>query len=136
MRDGAAGQGSEIRISLRPFYVDATLAVPPGANAVVLLARADAARGFPAVRGGLADELRGAGLAVGEVDLVTLTSASAVSGFVDAVGADAARGASAASIGPITSEAARAAGLDVAIEAEESTMDGLVDAIVARYARG
>jgi uroporphyrinogen III methyltransferase/synthase len=82
-----------------------------------------------------AENLRAA-LEQGEVDLVTLMSASAVSGFVDAVGADAARGAAAASIGPITSEAARAAGLDVAIEAEESTMDGLVDAIVAKYARG
>ena len=82
-----------------------------------------------------AENLRAA-LEHGEVDLITLTSASAVSGFVEAVGPEAARGASAASIGPLTSEAARAAGLEVSIEAEETTIDGLVDAIVAQYARG
>ncbi|CAN5678348.1 uroporphyrinogen-III C-methyltransferase [soil metagenome] len=81
-----------------------------------------------------AENLRAA-LEQGEVELVTLTSASAVTGLVDAVGMDAARRVAAASIGPITSEAARSAGLDVAIEASESTIDGLVDAIVARYAR-
>ncbi len=82
-----------------------------------------------------AENLRAA-LEHGEVDLVTLTSASAVAGLIDAVGPDASSGAPAASIGPITSEAARAAGLDVTIEATESTIDGLVDAIVARYAGG
>ncbi|MDQ3516525.1 MAG: uroporphyrinogen-III C-methyltransferase, partial [Gemmatimonadota bacterium] len=87
-------------------------------------------RSVPQAEG--AENLRAA-LEHGEVDLVTLTSASAVAGLVDAVGPDAASGAPAASIGPITSEAARAAGLDVTIEAKESTIDGLVDAIVARY---
>ncbi|MEO6331551.1 MAG: uroporphyrinogen-III C-methyltransferase [Gemmatimonadaceae bacterium] len=82
-----------------------------------------------------AENLRAA-LEHGEVDLVTLTSASAVAGLIGAVGPDASSGAPAASIGPITSEAARAAGLDVTIEATESTIDGLVDAIVARYAGG
>lgn len=82
-----------------------------------------------------AENLRAA-LEHGEVDLVTLTSASAVAGLIDAVGPGASSGAPAASIGPITSEAARAAGLDVTIEATESTIDGLVDAIVARYAGG
>ncbi len=90
-------------------------------------------RSVPQAEG--AENLRAA-LEHGEVDLVTLTSASAVAGLVDAVGPDAASGAPAASIGPITSEAARAAGLDVTIEAKESTIDGLVDAIVARYAGG
>lgn len=82
-----------------------------------------------------AENLRAA-LEHGEVDLVTLTSASAVAGLVDAVGADAATGAPTASIGPITSDAARAAGMDVTIEAGESTIDGLVDAIVETYAGG
>ncbi len=82
-----------------------------------------------------AENLRAA-LEHGEVDLITLTSASAVSGLLDAVGEAAARGASAASIGPITSEAARAAGLEVTVEAAESTIDGLVDAIVGAYASG
>jgi len=90
-------------------------------------------RSVPQAEG--AENLRAA-LEHGAVELVTLTSASAVAGLVDAVGPDAASGAPAASIGPITSEAARAAGLDVTIEAKESTIDGLVDAIVARYAGG
>ncbi len=67
----------------------------------------------------------------GEVHLVTFTSASAVRAFVNAIGKDAARTAPGASIGPITSEAVRAAGLDVAIEASESTIDGLVQAIAS-----
>ena len=66
-------------------------------------------------------------------DLVTFTSASSVNAFVAAVGDDAARRVPAASIGPITSDAARAAGLEIVVEASESTMAGLVDAIAAHY---
>jgi uroporphyrinogen III methyltransferase/synthase len=68
-------------------------------------------------------------LEAGDVDLVTFTSASSVNGFVDAVGEDAARRAPAATIGPITSTAARERGLDVRIEAEQSTIGGLVEAV-------
>ena len=50
-------------------------------------------------------------LAAGRVDAVTFASASAVRGFVDAVGAELARRAPAVSIGPVTSEAVRAAGI-------------------------
>ncbi len=75
-----------------------------------------------------ADELK-ARLTNGGVDLVTFTSASSVRAFVDAVGADAARRAPAASIGPVTSAAAREAGLEVVVEASESTIPGLADAI-------
>jgi uroporphyrinogen III methyltransferase/synthase len=74
-----------------------------------------------------ADALR-AELERGEIDLVTFTSASSVNAFVDAVGEDAARRAPAVSIGPITSNAARARGLDVKAEAARSTIDGLVEA--------
>jgi uroporphyrinogen III methyltransferase/synthase len=68
------------------------------------------------------------------VDLVTFTSASSVTNFVDAVGRDLVRQAPAASIGPVTSQAARAAGLDVVVEATESTIPGLVDAVVDYFA--
>jgi uroporphyrinogen III methyltransferase/synthase len=68
-------------------------------------------------------------LDAGEVDLVTLTSASSVRGYVDAVGEVAARRAPAASIGPVTTEAARRAGLEVAAEATTSTIAGLVEAV-------
>ncbi|HEY4130482.1 MAG TPA: uroporphyrinogen-III synthase, partial [Gemmatimonadaceae bacterium] len=70
----------------------------------------------------------------GEIDLVTFTSASSVNAFVSAVGEDAARQVSAASIGPITSDAARNAGLEVVVEAAESTIPGLVDALIEHFA--
>jgi uroporphyrinogen III methyltransferase/synthase len=66
----------------------------------------------------------------GALSLATFTSASSVRAFVEIVGPDAARRIRAATIGPVTSEAARAAGLEVEIEAAESTMEGLVAAIV------
>ncbi len=75
----------------------------------------------------VADQLR-----AGEIDLVTLSSSSTARFFVDAVGAEAARAAPAASIGPVTSQAARALGLHVAVESDQSTIPALVDAIVAR----
>jgi uroporphyrinogen III methyltransferase/synthase len=85
------------------------------------------------VDGAGADELRGRLLA-GGADLVTFTSASSVNAFVGAVGADAAARAPAASIGPITSQAARENKLSVAIEAASSTIPGLVDAICEHFA--
>jgi len=66
----------------------------------------------------------------GKVHLVTFTSASAVRAFIEAVGAETALRVAAASIGPQTSEALRAAGMEVKHEAAESTIDGLVSAIV------
>ena len=80
-----------------------------------------------------ADEVRRA-VAAGEVDLVTFTSASTVRGFVDAVGAELAVRVPAAVIGPITSDAARAAGIDVVVESPVATIAGLVDAILAARA--
>jgi uroporphyrinogen III methyltransferase/synthase len=64
----------------------------------------------------------------GGVDLVTFTSASSVNSFVDAVGADAAQRVPAVTIGPITTAAAKARGLEVRAEAKQSTIAGLVDA--------
>jgi uroporphyrinogen-III synthase len=66
----------------------------------------------------------------GKVDVVTFTSASAVRGFVDAVGEELSARAAGASIGPQTSDALRAAGIEVKYEATESTIDGLVAAIM------
>ena len=65
----------------------------------------------------------------GEVDLVTFTSASTVTNFVQLVGASRATGTRAACIGPITAATARDAGFDVTVEAEEYTVPGLVAAI-------
>lgn len=68
-------------------------------------------------------------LETGTVNLATFTSASAVRGYVDAVGEELARRAPAASIGPVTSEAITAAGVELKCEAKESTIEGLIDAI-------
>lgn len=65
------------------------------------------------------------------VDAVTLTAPSAVAAWVAAVG-DAAAAIPVVSIGPVTSDAARAAGLTVGAEAAPSTSEGLAEA-VRRY---
>jgi uroporphyrinogen III methyltransferase/synthase len=71
-----------------------------------------------------------AALESGTVDVVTFTSSSTVRYFVDAVGVDAARRARVASMGPITSETARALGLTVQVEAREATIEALVEAVL------
>jgi uroporphyrinogen-III synthase len=65
-------------------------------------------------------------------DWVTFTSSSTVSNFVEAAGVEALQGVRVASIGPITSETARALGIHVDVEASPHTIDGLVEAIT-RY---
>ena len=65
-------------------------------------------------------------LDAGTVDLVTFTSASTVRHFVDALGAERARTVRGASIGPVTSDAARALGVPIEVEAAESTIASLV----------
>jgi uroporphyrinogen III methyltransferase/synthase len=79
-----------------------------------------------------AEELRAA-LARGAVDAVTFASASAVRGYVDAVGAELARRAPAATIGPVTTEAARSAAIPIAAEAATASIDALVAAVVAMF---
>ena len=67
-------------------------------------------------------------------DLVTFTSASSVAAFVSAVGEDAAHRCPAATIGPVTSAAAREHGITVVIEAADSTIAGLADAVCEQLA--
>jgi uroporphyrinogen III methyltransferase/synthase len=64
-------------------------------------------------------------------DYVTFTSSSTVRNLTQALGDRFPRDARVVSIGPITSEAARAAGLEVDIEAERHDVDGLVEALLA-----
>jgi uroporphyrinogen III methyltransferase/synthase len=80
------------------------------------------------------DTLRAA-LDAGTVDLVTFTSASTVRHFVDALDPERAHAVRGASIGPVTSDAARALGVPVAVEAAESTIASLVQAITEYVAR-
>ncbi|HEX2204211.1 MAG TPA: uroporphyrinogen-III C-methyltransferase [Longimicrobium sp.] len=72
-------------------------------------------------------------LAAGDVDWVTFTAASTVRGFTDLVGTELGA-AKVASIGPITSAAARERGMTVDLEAREYTIPGLVRAILDFYA--
>jgi uroporphyrinogen III methyltransferase / synthase len=63
-------------------------------------------------------------------DYVTFTSSSTVRNLTEALGERFPAGARIVSIGPITSEAARGAGLEVAVEAERHDITGLIEALV------
>jgi uroporphyrinogen III methyltransferase/synthase len=63
-------------------------------------------------------------------DYVTFTSSSTVTNLTEALGDRFPRKARIVSIGPVTSEAARAAGLDVDVEAVRHDIDGLVTALL------
>ncbi|MGA2327665.1 MAG: uroporphyrinogen-III synthase [Bryobacteraceae bacterium] len=67
-------------------------------------------------------------------DWITFTSPSTVVNFMAVAGAEALAGVRVASIGPITSEAARKHGISVTVEAESFTTEGLVEAILAACA--
>jgi uroporphyrinogen III methyltransferase / synthase len=71
-----------------------------------------------------------------EADYVTFTSSSTVRNFMAAVNGRFPERARVVSIGPVTSEAAREAGLQVHAEAERHDPDGLIEALVADAARG
>lgn len=151
--DALAAAGIEVTLVPERFVAEGLLAVfpPPPADGGgrVVLAQAAAAR--PVLR----DGLRAAGWRVEAVeayrtvhpapapdvldraraaDAITFTSASTVHGYVAAAGADAVPPV-VASIGPITSEAARSVGLRVAVEADPHTIPGLVAALAAHLGR-
>ncbi len=63
-------------------------------------------------------------------DYVTFTSSSTVRNLTKALGERFPGGARIVSIGPVTSEAVRNAGLEVDVEAERHDIDGLVDALL------
>jgi uroporphyrinogen III methyltransferase/synthase len=78
----------------------------------------------------LIEEIDGQG-----IDLVTFASGAAVHGYVELVGEERAAATPAASIGPVTTEIARFRGIDVTIEAPESTIGSLVGAVAAAMGR-
>jgi uroporphyrinogen III methyltransferase/synthase len=69
-----------------------------------------------------------------EAEVITFTSSSTVTNFVDSYGADAAPEV-VATIGPVTSETAHNRGLEVAVEAAEHTVDGLIVALEDFFTR-
>jgi uroporphyrinogen III methyltransferase / synthase len=88
---------------------------------------------YRAIPDGAGAEKLARAIEAGKVDLATFTSASAVRGYIEAVGEDLALRIPAASIGPQTSDALREAGIEVEAEAEESTIDGLVSAVLRAF---
>jgi uroporphyrinogen III methyltransferase/synthase len=73
------------------------------------------------------------------IDLVTLTSSSTVTNLLDLLGDEGPallEGVTLASIGPITTATAEKAGLQVAITAASSTLEGLLEAMKAPTAPG
>ena len=82
---------------------------------------------------GEGSEKLGRAIESGRVDLVTFTSGSAVRGYIEAVGEDLALRVPAASIGPQTSDALREAGIEVKVQAEESTLDSLASAVLSAF---
>jgi uroporphyrinogen III methyltransferase/synthase len=68
-------------------------------------------------------------------DYVTFTSSSTVRNLTEALGERFPRGARVVSIGPVTSEAAREAGLEVHVEAERHDVEGLLESLLRDAAR-
>ncbi len=68
-------------------------------------------------------------------DYVTFTSSSTVTNLTAALGDRFPAGARVVSIGPVTSETARAAGLEVDVEAERHDVEGLIQALLEDAAR-
>ena len=68
-------------------------------------------------------------------DYVTFTSSSTVTNLTAALGDRFPSGARVVSIGPVTSESVRAAGLEVDVEAERHDVDGLLAALLADAAQ-
>lgn len=69
-------------------------------------------------------------------DYVTFTSSSTVTNLTEALGDRFPAGARIVSIGPVTSDSVRDAGLEVAVEADRHDVDGLLAALLADAATG
>jgi uroporphyrinogen III methyltransferase / synthase len=69
-----------------------------------------------------------------DADFITFTSSSTVRNFLAASPNGVPEGAKVVSIGPVTSETAREAGLTVDVEAERHDIDGLVEALLVAAA--
>jgi uroporphyrinogen III methyltransferase/synthase len=82
---------------------------------------------YRSVATGTASEALRAALSDGAAAVI-FASASAVRGYVDAVGVESARRIAAVSIGPVTTDAIHAAGIPFGAEATEASVAALVDA--------
>jgi uroporphyrinogen III methyltransferase/synthase len=101
---------------------------------VELGATVDVVRAYRTVSDGAGSDTLRPALEAGEVDAVTFASASAVAGYIAAVGPELARRAPAVSIGPITSQAVRAAGIELLAESAEASVGALASTVAAALA--
>lgn len=92
----------------------------------------DVATTYETVNSGRKKEELAKRIDAGEVDVITFTSSSTVTNFVEIMGADYALPSSIqiACIGPVTAATAKKAGFKIDIEHEEYTMEGLVQSLV------
>ena len=142
--DSLRAAGIDVDLVPERNVAEGLLAEMPSAPGTILLPQADRARPV------LAEGLRNAGGTVDTVvayrtvavspapeviavardaEAIAFTSASTVTSYIEAVGIDAVPPA-VVCIGPVTAEAASAAGLKVSDVAEPHTLDGLVAAVV------
>jgi uroporphyrinogen-III synthase len=77
----------------------------------------------------------GAVAGAGRCDAIAFTSSSTVNRTIEVLGVEGIPPVI-VSIGPVTSGAARAAGLEVTVEADPHTIEGVVDALVAALDSG
>jgi uroporphyrinogen-III synthase len=122
---------SDVRGSrvLYPCAAGARDVLPEGLR--VLGATVDVIHTYESVPDPDGQALLGRLLAAGDLDLVTVAAPSAVDALADVVPPERTAQIALASIGPVTSKAAKQAGFRVAVEADPYTVDGLVRAIVA-----
>ena len=122
---------SDVRGSrvLYPCAAGARDVLPDGLR--VLGATVDVIHTYESVPDPDGQALLGRLLAAGDLDLVTVAAPSAVDALADVVPPECTAQIALASIGPVTSKAAKQAGFRVAVEADPYTVDGLVRAIVA-----
>ena len=124
--------------------VESFPSVPSDRAGTVLFVRAEQVRGVVApgleAKGWVVDEAVAYRTVAGDVgpdaiaealaaDAIAFTSSSTVERTIDLLGSGGVP-AVVVSIGPVTSGSARAAGLEVTVEATEHTLDGLVEAMI------
>lgn len=114
---------------LYPCAAGARDVLPEGLR--VLGATVDVIHTYESVPDADGQALLGRLLAAGDLDLVTVAAPSAVDALADVVPPERTAEILLASIGPVTSKAAKQAGFRIAIEADPYTVEGLARAIVA-----
>jgi uroporphyrinogen III methyltransferase / synthase len=98
-------------------------------------ASVDVATTYQTVNSGRKKEELAKLIDAGEVDIITFTSSSTVTNFVEIMGADYALPSSirVACIGPVTAATANKAGFKIDISQEEYTMEGLVQSLINHF---